>query len=256
MKNGIVEIGGLRFGAGLPKVCVPLVSPSEPGLKEEIRACLALPADLLEWRADCFFADPLDALPLVCREAGRRPLLVTLRRKEEGGKACLSVEAYEELLWNLLERGGFSLLDVELSAGEDRVRRLAHKARERRIGLVVSRHDFEKTPGEEEMVSTLVRMKELGADLPKLAVMPQCPGDVLALLSATLKASAQIGPVITMAMGSLGKVSRACGGLTGSCLTFGAGDSASAPGQLNAEDLKAILQDLDPWEGEKGEGNP
>ena len=139
MKNGIVEIGGLRFGAGLPKVCVPLVSPSEPGLKEEIRACLALPADLLEWRADCFFADPLDALPLVCRE---------------GGKACLTEEAYEELLWNLLERGGFSLLDVELSAGEDRVRRLAHKARERNIGLVVSRHDFEKTPGEEEMVIT------------------------------------------------------------------------------------------------------
>ena len=99
------------------------------------------------------------------------------------------------------------------------------------------------------MVSTLVRMKELGADLPKLAVMPRCPGDVLALLSATLRASAQVGPVITMAMGSLGKVSRVC-------LTFGAGDSASAPGQLNAEDLKAILQDLDPWEGEKGEGNP
>ena len=147
MNHGIVEIGGLRFGAGLPKVCVPLVSPSEPGLKEEIRRCLALPADLLEWRADCFFADPLDALPLVCREAGRRPLLVTLRRNEEGGKACLTAEAYEELLWNLLERGGFSLLDVELSAGEDRVRRLAHKARERNIGLVVSRHDFEKTPG-------------------------------------------------------------------------------------------------------------
>ena len=95
-------------------------------------------------------------------------------------------------------------------------------------------------------------MKALGADLPKLAVMPQSPADVLAVLEATYEASAQIGPVITMAMGDLGKLSRVSGGLTGSCLTFGAGSSASAHGQLNAEDLRAILQDLDPWGTQKG----
>mgnify|MGYP002234856443 CR=1 FL=1 len=48
----------------------------------------------------------------------------------------------------------------------------------------------------------------MGADLPKLAVMPQSPADVLALLAATYEASAQIGPVITMPWGDLGKLSR------------------------------------------------
>ena len=85
------------------------------------------------------------------------------------------------------------------------------------------------------MVSTLVRMKELGADLPKLAVMPRCPGDVLALLSATLRASAQIGPVITMAMGSLGKVSRVCGGMHRLLPDLRRGRQRLRPRQLNAE---------------------
>ena len=144
------------------------------------------------------------------------------------------------------------LLDVELSCGEERARRLIALAHGRGLGVVVSRHDFQKTPPQGEMVETLLRMKALGADLPKLAVMPQSPADVLAVLEATYEASAQIGPVITMAMGDLGKLSRVSGGLTGSCLTFGAGSSASAPGQLNAEDLRAILQDLDPWGTQKG----
>ena len=99
------------------------------------------------------------------------------------------------------------------------------------------------------IAETLVRMKELGADLPKFAVMPRDPGDVLALLSATWEAYQQVGPVITMAMGELGKVTRAAGGVFGSCLTFGAGQNASAPGQMEAEDLRAILEDLQPYDG-------
>ena len=140
-------------------------------------------------------------------------------------------------------------MDLELAWGEERVTRLANLAKEQGIGVVISKHDFEKTPPTEEIAQTLVQMKKLGADLPKYAVMPQNPGDVLALLSATWKAYQQVGPVITMAMGELGKVTRAAGGVFGSCLTFGAGQNASAPGQMEAEDLRAILEDLQPYDG-------
>ena len=51
--------------------------------------------------------------------------------------------------------------------------------------MVVSNHDFEKTPSKEEIVARLQKMQELGADLPKIAVMPQCKKDVLTLLAAT-----------------------------------------------------------------------
>lgn len=242
----ILELAGLRFGEGLPKICVPLVGTGMPALLREAQYAAALPADLYEWRADHFFGDPLDALPDLRKELGKKPLLCTVRTKGEGGEALLSPEEYEELLTALLNRGGFQLLDIELSQGEDRVKRLVSLAQSRGVGTVVSKHDFDKTPPAGEIRDTLLSMKGLGADLPKYAVTPQNAGDVLALLAATWEASERIGPVVTMSMGDLGKLTRVSGAVFGSCLTFGAGQDASAPGQINAEDLKAILEDLNP----------
>lgn len=113
-------------------------------------------------------------------------------------------------------------MDIELSCGEERAARLAELAKSRGISVVLSKHDFHQTPPKEEIAATLRRMKALGADLPKYAVMPRTPGDVLALLAATWEASSEIGPVITMSMGSWAK-SPGGSGVFGSCLTFGAG---------------------------------
>jgi len=76
-------------------------------------------------------------------------------------------------------------------------------------------------------------------------VMPSSVDDVLTLLSATAeRAKVSKTPLITMSMGSLGAVSRVCGELTGSCLTFGTLGKASAPGQIGAEELIGILEAL------------
>lgn len=241
-----LEIEGLSFGEGLPKICVPLVGKGNPALLNEIQRVAGLPADLYEWRADCFFGDPLDALSNFSAGALGKPLLCTLRTRGEGGMADCTPEEYEKILTAMLEKGGFQLLDVELACGEERVKRLVGRAREKGVAVVVSKHDFQRTPPEEELYRTLCQMKELGADLPKYAVMPQSPRDLIHLFSATLRAKEKVGPVITMAMGGLGKLSRVAGAHFGSCLTFGAGESASAPGQLNVEDLQAILEDLNP----------
>lgn len=49
-------------------------------------------------------------------------------------------------------------------------------------------------------------------------------------------------PFITISMGKLGAVSRICGETFGSCITFGAGTDASAPGQIPATQLRKILE--------------
>lgn len=244
-----VTIAGLVFGEGMPKICVPLMGGSMPELLAELQEVRGLPADLFEWRADRFFGDPKAALAAI-GERISRPLLCTLRTKREGGGKELAPQEYEQALDKLLDIGDFQLLDIELSCGPQRVRRLVERAHAQGVGTVISRHDFEKTPPEQEMVDVLLAMKKLGGDLPKLAVTPKSPKDVLALLSATCRASGEAGPVITMSMGEMGKLSRVSGELFGSCLTFGAGRSASAPGQLIAEDLRAILEDISPHTGE------
>lgn len=246
----VIEIQGMRFGEGLPKVCVPLTGQGIPALLSELQQVSALPADLFEWRIDCFFGDPIPTLPVVTAGVAGKPVLCTLRTKGEGGQASFSPEEYETCVRNLLDTGGFAMVDIELACGEERAARLTEFAKSKGIGVVMSKHDFAKTPSAKEISSTLALMKKLGADLPKYAVMPLSPGDVLKLLAATWEAYQQVGPVITMAMGELGKMTRASGGLFGSCLTFGAGQSASAPGQIDVENLRAILEDLQPHDGQ------
>ena len=87
----------------------------------------------------------------------------------------------------------------------------------------------------------------MGADIVKFAVMPHCERDVLRLLDATLvmKEHHPSTPVITMAMGSLGAVSRVAGETFGSAVTFGTAGKSSAPGQIPADRLALILKSLD-----------
>ena len=81
-------------------------------------------------------------------------------------------------------------------------------------------------------------MQDMGADIPKMAVMPQTKKDVLTLLSATEEMASDYAdrPIITMAMAGLGSISRIA------CEAFGSGAQASAPGQIGAEKLHQALQ--------------
>lgn len=250
----VIALAGLRFGEGDPKICVPLVAQDLSALEHEAAAISSLPADLCEWRLDHFDGKFQEGIALLRQVLSGKPILCTLRTWHDGGRFDGTPEEYEQYLLAILQQGGFDLIDIELSCGEERAKRLVKAAREEGAGVIVSSHDFAKTPDESELYSTLLRMKALGADLPKLAVMPQSAQDVLALLTATLRASQEIGPVITMSMGTLGISSRVLGRLVGSCLTFGAGQTASAPGQLCAGDLKLMLQKLSPNTEKKESG--
>lgn len=86
-------------------------------------------------------------------------------------------------------------------------------------------------------------MEKAGAHIGKLAVMPGKEEDVLALLNVTLKAKRTLSiPVITMSMSNLGMISRICGELCGSVLTFGCIEKASAPGQIPVDKLASCLE--------------
>ena len=109
--------------------------------------------------------------------------------------------------------------------------------------MIGSSHDFSNTPAKDEMVSRLMMIEREGADIAKLAVMPKDREDVLALLNACSIAQTCMDiPFIAISMGKLGMISRFSGELLGSCITFGAGTKASAPGQIAAGKLREILE--------------
>ena len=252
-----VRLGDLVLGEGIPKICVPFVGKNERELMEEAALCGESPADLAEWRADWLEGltegageghiagrkRAADVAAQLRDRLGGRPLLFTYRRRAEGGNGDASLPVYENLIGEIIEERAAQAVDVELSAGEEAVWRLTQKARSRDVRVILSKHDFSKTLSKEEMLDSLKRMEALGADVAKIAVMPHSKKDVLTLLAATAEASERLTvPVITMSMGGQGLVSRLSGEVFGSCLTFGALRSASAPGQIDAGDLKRVLE--------------
>lgn len=75
--------------------------------------------------------------------------------------------------------------------------------------------------------------------------MPQKPEDVLKLLTATVHArETGLAPVITMSMSKMGAISRVCGQVFGSAVTFATVEAASAPGQMQIDELRQMLNCL------------
>ncbi len=244
-----VTVRNVVIGEGIPKICVPIAQTTAEEILAEARIIHNLPADVVEWRVD-WYEDVLDrekflALLQAVREALKEiPLLVTFRTAAEGGEKAICAEDYAALNIAAAESGCADLIDVEAFIGDEVVKTILEGVHKAGAFVVASNHDFQKTPPQEELVRRLCRMQEQGADICKIAVMPQTKKDVLTLLSATEEMTSEYAdrPIITMSMKNTGVISRVCGEVFGSALTFGAAKKASAPGQMGVEDLNTVLQ--------------
>ena len=252
--SGIVEVRGVRIGEGIPKIIVPVVAGTKEKILEEASRVMdpvgGIPADLIEWRADFYEGgdDPAQAvhtagsLRAVLKDT---PLLFTFRTFAEGGQKEIPLPSYTELCRKVAESGLIDLLDVELSVGEEAFTHLVRAAHDAGVKVIASSHDFQGTPPKEELLRRLRRMQDLGADICKIAVMPQNPRDVLTLLDATQEMVEHFAdrPLITMSMSGQGLITRLCGEVFGSAATFGAAGAgmASAPGQIDAQELRSLL---------------
>jgi len=242
-----VKIRDLVIGEEMPKICVPVMGKKKEDIyAAAIEAVKRKSVNIVEWRADDFEdvfkkSAVSEVLENLRKILGNIPLLVTFRTRAEGGRCEASSEAYFDFLETVTASGKADMLDIELLAGD--IAEALEKAKSAGLVTVVSNHEFFKTPSKQCIVQRLRQMERLGADIAKMAVMPEKAEDVLTLLSATLEAKEVLScPIVTMSMGQLGLVSRLCGQQFGSAITFGLAGEASAPGQIDADSLYAVLK--------------
>ncbi|ASK26430.1 type I 3-dehydroquinate dehydratase [Neisseria chenwenguii] len=245
-----VTIRNIELGAGLPKIAVPLVAEDADGLMQAVAALQGVGFDIVEFRAD-FLKQAADADYVLAQTAAVRaalpgtPLLFTFRRAAEGGACPCGDDYYFALVNRVIESGLADIIDIELFAGDEAVGAAVKAARAKGIAALLCNHDFDKTPPKAEITGRLKKMEALGADICKIAVMPQSAADVVTLLDATQEVFQTASqPIVTMSMGKLGVISRLAGQTFGSVMTFGAVGKASAPGQIGADDLRGILEIL------------
>lgn len=255
MSKQVIRIGELHIGEGIPKICMGLAAAQFDLVLEMHRKIREEKADLLEWRTDHLLGgkyrdvDGINRTLATIRETDARPVILTLRTQSEGGMAAVSSREYREIIRSYVTESDAKIIDIEAfdrgnAPDRDVIAFLAALAHENDKLVILSNHDFNMTPARAEILQRLTMMAQMGADIPKVAYMPQCEDDVHTLLAAAADAEEKLDvPFIALSMGELGMPSRICGGSFGSCVTFGASSlMGTAPGQITTDRLSDYLQ--------------
>ncbi|RZR92442.1 hypothetical protein BHM03_00020747, partial [Ensete ventricosum] len=259
----------IQRGRGMTLLCVPLVAKTVDQMTADMAAAKASGADLVELRVDHLSAFlPGRDLPLLLRDRplpalvtyrSPRPLLsplcsllltetpnscqvvvliliswVICRPKWEGGEYEGDDEQRLEALRLAMELGA-DYVDVELKVAEDFVRLINGKKPEN-FKLIVSSHNYQKTPSSSELGSLVAAIQASGADIVKIATTAVSVVDVTRMFQVLVHCQV---PMIGLVMGERGLLSRVLCPKYGGYLTFGTlGEGkASAPGQPTISQL-------------------
>ena len=234
MLIGTVELGKV------PRV---VLATDDENLKSKLERARLLGIDLVEARVD-LLKEPTEkrvrAFLDVVADYGFYAVS-TVRPVWEGG-AFRGDESERLSLFELLvKHPATGAVDVELRS--EILPEVRAMARRERKPLIVSYHDFEKTPGESEIEELFRKAVEAGADLVKLAFTGKSHDDAARVCSTLFKFKE---PKVFMVMGEAGKFTRVVGFSFGSLLTYTFFGKPVAPGQIEAERLVSLLKEFYP----------
>lgn len=227
------------------KICIPIMGQDEKEVLNQAEKVLQMQPDLIEWRVDYIEKLDTDVIENITAKLkniiGNVKLVFTFRTADEGGKQSISDEKYSEICCKAAENCDY--VDVEIMGHMKIAKNLIAEIKKNGAKVIGSNHYFDNTPSNGEIIYIMKKMEEQGADICKIAVMPEAKEDVERFMdvSSQLKDILNV-PIITMSMGELGAVSRICTNITASSVSFAAGVDASAPGQVKADILRKLLK--------------
>ncbi len=243
-----VTLRNIHIGQGKPKVIVPIAEQTLGDITAGAKRLKDMPLDGVEWRGDffegiCHTENVLKVLGELRGILGDIPLIFTCRTSKEGGRAEISDEEYALLNRAAAGSGHADGTDIEaLSHGD--VTALIKDIQQTGCRVIGSHH-MTHTPAQAEMLEIFRRIAASGADIAKLAVYADSVSDAIGLMKAAKQAKQQgISPIIPIAMGEQGIISRIAGELFGADAAFAAVGRGSAQGQLSLEVMNMLLRQV------------
>ena len=219
----------------MTRICVSVMVEAADRVLENMYRARDQGADLLEWRLDVT-RDPevetvLPQSPL--------PVVATVRSVEHGGHFSGSRQAQLRLLIRAAT-SGTAYVDWEFRPGEPLPKELS-VMRER---VVLSHHDFERTPADRELESLFDQMAALSTGVVKVVTLAQRMEDNISLLNLIGRGRSRGIGVVAFCLGPLGRISRLACLLMGGAFTFAALESGAeaAPGQLTLAKMRQLLE--------------
>lgn len=227
------------------KVCVPIMGKKKEDILEQAKKVITMKPDMIEFRADYLevvdkdiFVGVIDEIKKIITDT---ELVFTFRTKAEGGECEINAQEYKEIC--MTSATVCDYVDVEVMGHAEIAKDLIATIHKEGAKVIGSNHHFDKTPADDEIIEIMKTMENAGADICKIAVMPEEKEDVIRFMKVSEKLCHIIStPIITMAMGELGAITRVCTRQTGSCVTFAVGVNASAPGQIDVHMARKLLE--------------
>ena len=215
------------------KTCVSIAEKNPKKIKHLLKNAL-LKSEYAEIRLD--FVNPSE-IPNILQNIGKKisRCVCTLRPKNEGGKFSGKENERISILKLISEYNPF-LLDVEFNTlkKDQKLRRYLKKSN---TDILVSWHDFKKTPSTNKLNSRLTEMKKL-SNFVKIVTVAKSISDTSRILSLYNKSSKI--KLIAFAMGEQARFSRILCLHLGSPYTYVSLGKAVAPGQFSLDDMKSL----------------
>ena len=219
----------------MSKICVSIAAYNLEQLKRQINQAFDYGADYVEIRFDFLNLSDMDQAMSIANTINKKAVY-TLRAPDEGGQFKGSIS--ERIAWlKKLSASKPMLLDVELYTIKYNTY-LADYLKEHNISLLISWHDFEKTPPDAELTKVLYEMRTYSQNI-KMVTTAQTTVDSLRLLDLYENASRL--NLIAFAMGDAGVISRVLCVIIGNApFTYASLEKAISPGQLTIKQMRKL----------------
>ncbi|MBM3895509.1 MAG: type I 3-dehydroquinate dehydratase [Thaumarchaeota archaeon] len=216
------------------KTCVTIAEKTPKKLIQTVKKAIKK-SDYVEIRFDFLSPSQVpESLELVKKYLKRS--VCTLRPKSEGGKFLGSENERLSILKLIAEYNPF-LLDVEYNTLRKN-KQFTRYIQKTRTNLLVSWHDFKKTPNDSTLNRILNQMSKFSKNI-KIVTTARSTNDSSRVLSLYNVAKLNL---IAFAMGEYGKMSRVLCLFLGSPYTYVSLGKAIAPGQFSLDEIKSIIK--------------
>lgn len=221
------------------RICVSIAPVDIQSISTQAEQAFGLGADYIEIRFDFLKPEQLQSAIDSSKDLKNKAVF-TLRSKDQGGKFAGSEPDRVKWLRKLAEQKPM-LLDVELHTLQEHDE-LADFLESQKTPVLVSWHDFEKTPPNEELADLLSEMR-VYSNYVKVVTTAKSVDDSLRLLEM-YETAIGLNPIF-FAMGEAGVVSRVMCTVAGNApFTYASLEKAIAPGQLTVRQMRKLYDSL------------
>ena len=216
------------------KTCVSIAEQTPSKTKKILKIALSK-SDFVEIRLDFLKIEQIpETLEMIKKDLSR--VVCTLRPKNEGGKFVGNEKERIAIIKLIAEYNPF-MLDIEFNTLKKNSS-LTKYLKSTKTKLLVSWHDFKKTPSSAELEKKISQMSKFSSNV-KIVSTAKSTDDSTRMLELYNKKGKN--NLISFAMGDYGRISRILCLYLGSPYTYVSLGKAIAPGQFSVDEVKKII---------------